>query len=291
MTTFQYYSTFNPTKGELVLVEFTEKCDSFFDAKLIEYPYRGMMNYSDASKKRKVASWNKIVLINKLMVARVDEIDEKAQIANISIAYLDEYFDEKNLSPSDIQERLMIQFNENKLLESIIKSLCVVTNSNFSDIWTKLVHTIDAERRKFNDENNDEPILLWKYFSSNFNEKIDLWSTTSGINDEIKLCLQTLMSKKSDKSPQKITSTIKIISQQGVSYTKKLLEKCLTPLKYQFTFRYLAAPNFIFETSTSDTTPEDHHELIANLKIQIQHLGLTLVFIQAIPDEVARVSE
>lgn len=289
MTEFQYYSTINPIEGEIVLVTFTERLNAFFDAKLMEYPYRGIMNYADASKKRKVSSWSKIVPLNKLMVARVDNVDEKAKIANISIAYLDEQIDGKNLSSQDIQEKLMVEFNENKLLESLITSTSMLTNTKFSDIWTKLVHTIDMERRNFNNDN--DPVSLWKYFSDNFNIKIDDWCAVSEISEQIKETIKSLYTKKNDKGPQKITSLIKIISQEGVSSTKKLLETCLTSLKYQYTFKYLAAPSFVFETSTLDSTQEDHHNLIANLKLQIQKLGLSLVFVQAIPEETAQLAE
>ena len=291
MSDYQYYSTINPTQGELVLVEFTEKLDSFFDAKLIEYPYRGMMNYADASKKRKISSWNKIVPLNKLMVARVDDVDEKAKIVHLSIAYLDEFFTEKNLAPSDIQDKLMVQFNENKLLESLITSLCMITKANFSDIWTSLVHVIDSERREFNDDNDDEPMNLWKYFSENFEENINGWCSVSGITEETKQTLISLFEKRKEKGPQKITSTIKIISQEGITSTKKLLEVCLGQLKYQYTFRYSTAPNFVFETSTADSSPEDHHALIKNMQEQIKKIGISLVFVQALPEEIAKISE
>lgn len=291
MSDYQYYSTINPTQGELVLVEFTEKLDSFFDAKLIEYPYRGMMNYADASKKRKISSWNKIVPLNKLMVARVDDVDEKAKIVHLSIAYLDEFFTEKNLAPSDIQDKLMVQFNENKLLESLITSLCMITKANFSDIWTSLVHVIDSERREFNDDNDDDPMNLWKYFSENFEENINGWCSVSGITEETKQTLISLFEKRKEKGPQKITSTIKIISQEGITSTKKLLEVCLGQLKYQYTFRYSTAPNFVFETSTADSSPEDHHALIKNMQEQIKKIGISLVFVQALPEEIAKISE
>lgn len=291
MSNYQYYSTIIPTAGELVLVEFTEKLDSFFDAKLIEYPFRGMMNYSDASKKRKIISWTKIVPLNKQMVARVDSVDEKARIVTISTAYLDEYVDDKNLSPLDIQDRLLAIFNENKLLESIITSVSVLSNTKFEDIWTKLIHVIDSERREFNDDSEDDPVSLWKYFSENFEEKVNEWCLAGEINQEIKAVLVNLFAKRNEKGPMKISSTIKIISQEGVSSTKKLLQSCLAPLTYQFTFRYLTAPNFVFETSTVDSSPEDHHELIKNMKIQIQKLGLSLVFVQAVPEEIAKISE
>ena len=291
MSTYQYYSTIIPTQGELVLVEFTEKLDSFFDAKLIEYPFRGMMNYSDASKKRRISSWAKIVPLNKQMVARVDSIDEKALIVNISTAYLDEYVDEKNMSPLDIQEKLLLAFNENKLLEGFITSASVLANAKFEDIWIKLIHVVDAERREYYEESEEDLISLWKYFSENFDEKIEAWCATGEINQATKEVILNLFAKKNEKGPRKITSTIKIISQEGVTGTKKLLESCLGSLTYQFTFRYLTAPNFIFETSTVDSSPDDNHELIKNMKTQTQKLGLSLVFVQAVPEEIAKMSE
>jgi translation initiation factor 2 alpha subunit (eIF-2alpha) len=291
MSIYQYYSTIIPTDGELVLVEFTEKLDSFFDAKLIAYPFRGMMNYSDASKKRKVSSWAKIVPLNKLMVARVDSVDEKARIVNISTAYLDEYVDEKNMSPLDIQEKLLATFNENKLLEGLITSASVLANAKFEDIWTQLIHVVDAERREYNDDSDEDPVSLWKYFSDNFEEKIEAWCAAGEINQVTKDVILNLYAKRNEKGPRKITSTIKIISQAGVTSIKKLLESCLGSLTYQFTFRYLTAPNFIFETSTVDSSADDHHELIKNMKTQIQTLGLSLVFVQAVPEEIAKISE
>ena len=53
MTFINYYSINHPKINELVLVQFTEKNDSFFKAKLIEYDYTGIMNYQDATKKKK----------------------------------------------------------------------------------------------------------------------------------------------------------------------------------------------------------------------------------------------
>ena len=50
---FNYYSNSNPKIGELVLVQFTEKCDSFFKGYLLEYEYDGIMNFQDATKKKK----------------------------------------------------------------------------------------------------------------------------------------------------------------------------------------------------------------------------------------------
>ena len=116
MTSNQFYSVTNPIVGELVLVQFTARTDSFFNAILLEYPYGAMMSYQDATKKRKIYNWSKVVPINKDMVARVDDIDEKSKIVQISIAHLDEEFKE-TLTLIEIQDKLMIPFNENKILD------------------------------------------------------------------------------------------------------------------------------------------------------------------------------
>ena len=287
MSNFQYYSTINPTLGELVLVEFTKRNDSFFDANLIEYPYRGMMSYSDASKRRKVSSWNKIVPINKLMVARVDIVDESAKIVHISTAYLDEFFNEKNLSISDIQNKLMVQFNENKLMENFIKSICIQTECNFEQLWTSLVHHIDSERRKFNEDCHDDPITLWQYLSNNF-DRIDDFCLKTNVTDKIVDSIKNTFTKRTEDSIKKITSKIKIISPNGISQTKILLEKCLKDIQYEHTFRYLSAPDYLFESSTKDSDQDNHHKLIEKLQLESQKMN-PKVYIQVVPAEIAHI--
>ena len=65
MEVIQYYSETDPIIEELVLVKFIKRNDSFFDGELLEYKYKCMLNYQDATKKRKVSSWNKIIPLNK----------------------------------------------------------------------------------------------------------------------------------------------------------------------------------------------------------------------------------
>jgi translation initiation factor 2 alpha subunit (eIF-2alpha) len=87
MENYQSYSNENPIVGELVLLQFTERTDSFFHAKLLEYNYRGMMSY-------KVYNWNKIIPMNKNMVARVEKVDPNAKIVQVSVAYLNDDFED-----------------------------------------------------------------------------------------------------------------------------------------------------------------------------------------------------
>jgi translation initiation factor 2 alpha subunit (eIF-2alpha) len=281
MSLYQYYSNKNPTIGEIVLVKFSARTDSFFDANLMEYPYRGMMSYPDASKKRRVSSWNKIIPLNKPMVARVDDVDTKAQIVQISIAYLDDLVDDKKLSVSDIQNKLMIQFTENKILESFIKSLCIQTTSEFENIWQTLVHHIDSKRRIFNTD-----VSLWKYFCDNINDLSD-WCLQSNINDETREIIYALYIKRTDETIKKINSKIKIISPHGISHTHKLLNTCLKTITFKYTFKYMSTPDYILESSTEDSSIMDHKKIIDDLKAESQKMT-PKVFIQVLDNDIAK---
>jgi len=262
MTSNQYYSVINPVVGEFVLVHFIERTDSFFDAKLLEYPYRGMMSYQDATKKRKIYNWNKVIPLNKDMVVRVDEVDEQSKIVQISISHLDDEFKE-SLSLSEIQEKLMVPFNENKLLDHFIKSISVVNQIDKNILWTKLIYYIDSQRREYNDD-NDEEITLWKYFNDNF-QLIDSWCETVGIETSVCLSIKTIYAKRFD-TKYKYTSKIGIISPNGINVTKDILSKILNNLKYNYTFNYDSTPYYLFETFSDETSLSDHQQLVDELK-------------------------
>jgi translation initiation factor 2 alpha subunit (eIF-2alpha) len=268
MDTFQYYSDNNPTEGELVLVQFTEKTDAFFDAKLLEYPYRGMMSFQDATKRRKVSSWNKIVPLNKDMVARVEEVDEDAHIVQLSIAYLDDGVPKDEATPEKIQEKLLMYFNDNKLMVNFIKSLCIIHKYEFNYVWTQLVHHIDVHRREYNDE-NDENISMWKYFCDNF-ESLDDWVGETELDGSIAGQIRELYEKRTEVAPHKISSKIGIISLGGVNPTKDLLTKVLGKLDYKYSFRYDTTPYYHFESFSDDSSDQDHQKLIKELETESQ---------------------
>ena len=264
MTSKQFYSVINPVVGEFVLVHFIERTESFFDAKLLEYPYRGMMSYQDATKKRKIYNWNKVVPLNKDMIARVDEVDEHTKIVQISIAHLDDEFKE-SLSLSEIQDKLMIPFNENKLLENFINSVSVVNQIDKNNIWITLIYYIDSQRRDHNDnEENDEEMSLWKYFSTNFN-LIDRWCKETKIDDSICESIKQIYSKRFN-SKYKYVSKIGIISPNGINVTKDILNKILISVTYKYELKYDGTPYYFFETLSDDTSLLDHEHFVEELK-------------------------
>ena len=130
----EYYSVSKPNEGELVLVHFTEINDNFIAAILMEYNgYKGMMKHQDATKKRKVLSWNKIIQLNKNIVARIEEVDIYSKIVQLSLNNLEESA-KTNLTFNQIQDKLMLYFIENKMIESFINSLCIVNNLSYEII-------------------------------------------------------------------------------------------------------------------------------------------------------------
>lgn len=262
MTSTQFYSVTNPIVGEFVLVQFIKQTDSFFDATLLEYPYRGMMSYQDATKKRKVYNWSKVVPLNKDMVARVDEVDEQAKIVQISIAHLDEEFKE-SLTLSQIQDKLMIPFNENKLLDHFIKSVSVVNQIDKQNLWIRLIYYIDTQRREYNDE-HDEELTLWKYFSTNLN-CLDQWCQVVDLNPTICQSIKNLYAKRFD-IVYKYVSKIGIISPDGVNITKNILNQIVSSLQYNYTLNYDGTPYYLFETFSNETSLIEHEHFIEELK-------------------------
>lgn len=256
----QYYSVNKPIEGELVLVHFTEINDNFISANLIEYNYRGMMKHQDATRKRKVSSWNKIIQLNKNMVARIQEVDNYSNIVQLSLNNLEE----NNLTFNQIQDKLMVQFHENKIMEGFMKSLCITNQLSYENTWTKLIHYIDNIRREFND-NNDENISIWKYFNDNI-DNLNIWTIESGLDDTYTIMIKNLYEKRIEKNKKKIVSKIGIVSPYGITHTKKLLNNVLSTINYNYTLNYDSTPYYLFETTNYDTTIDTHNLFIKLLE-------------------------
>jgi len=254
----QFYNNSDPIVGELVLVEFTNKTEYNFNCILLEYEYTGIMSYQDATKKRKVYSWNKIVPLNKSMVARVDDIDIKSKIVQISIAYLDEEINNKNINNDEIQNMLMKYFIENRMFENFIKSLCIVNNFNLLDIWTKYIYIIDIERQK-----NDKKTSLWIFFNNNINNINNIIN-----NNDLTCKITELYLKKFNEIEQNIyISKIGIISLDGLSNVKTFFNDYFKDCKYIYTFKYETAPYYLFQTF--NITFNEHNNIIHDIKNKI----------------------
>lgn len=228
----QYYSTPHPKEGELVLVEFLNKSDIFIDAKLLEYPYRGMMNHVDATKKRRYVKWNKVVPLNKQMVARVDSIDMENMIVQLSLAYLD---DNESKTTEELQKSLLKTFNSNRIFENIVKSYCIINSINFIEYWTNYIYKLDTIRTN---------LLLLDTFELNrdtFEDKefVDFYN------------------KRNQQKQKKYTSTINIISNKGIVALKDYI---ISMKRDNISIIYISASTYTVESN------EGHTEYIEQLK-------------------------
>jgi translation initiation factor 2 alpha subunit (eIF-2alpha) len=257
----QFYSNEHPTEGEIVLVQFTKKHEGFFDATLMEYiRYNGLMNFQDASKKRRISSWADIVPIGRNMAARVESVDMKTRIVQLSIVY----FEDKEEDAIETRKKYMMPFNENKSMVGFITSFCIISKLEFSEIWTILIHYIDSERQEYNDDEGEEK-SLWIYFVDNFNDMIDTWLEETHLLD-VSDIMKELFKKRTEKIDHKITTKISIISLGGISNIKILLQSVLDTIDYEYNFYYDTTPNYIFETNLEYITDVNHKQFVEDIK-------------------------
>ena len=242
---FQIYHNSKPELNETVLIRFTKKNDTHFEGTLLEYNYGAIMSYNDATKKKKVYSWNKIVPLNKTILAKIEDVDN-SDIVQVSMAYND--------TETDMTEQLK-PYYDNKVLLSIIKKVCYKMKLDLNEFWKNIIHPIDKQRKE-----NEEPNLL-EYFKVNKELLAELLTKYENHN-EILDCINENM----QSTNQKITSKIGLISMSGISTTQKILDEFLSDQSWNFTLKYDSAPNYILESYTTDSTVEDHKEFIEALK-------------------------
>jgi len=244
---FQIYNNSVPELNETVLIKFIKKLDTHFEGILLEYNYSAIMSYNDATKKKKVYCWNKIVPLNKIMLAKIEDIKEYNNNVQVSIAFND--------NKTDLTEQLK-PFNDNKVLISLIKKVCYKMKLNFDNFWVDIIHPIDKQRKE-EEENN-----LFEYFKINNVLLTDLLIQKYENYNDILTCINDNI----HTTTHKITSKIGMISINGIHNTKKILEEILNIQTWNFTLKYDSAPFYILESYTSDSTLEDHQNIIELLK-------------------------
>jgi translation initiation factor 2 alpha subunit (eIF-2alpha) len=249
---FQFYSTNKPEINENVLVQFIERKDAYFKAKLIEYSlYEGILNFQDATKKRKIKSWNNIVVLNKNSVAKVEDVDDVKKIVKLSLIYL------KN-------ECTISFFNENKIMEKFVNTFCIINKYNFNEIWNNIVHKIDISRRL-----NNNNLSLWNYFITNKNLFESQSEEYEIYNNLIKLYI-----KKYENINYKQVSKFGIISNIGIDVVKNIFKNILLNIKCNNILKYDTAPNYLFETNITDDNLI-HDTFINNLKNAINTYNIS----------------
>lgn len=270
-----------PKIGSNVLAVFTKQKDGYFEAKLVDYPYEGIMNFKDATKRRRVSSWNQIVPLNKEMVACIEAIDKET--IQLSTAYFeDSKF--KDMDEMQIQREIMTPFNENKMLRKFMISLCKMHNYEFTDIWRTFIDDIKLLYDEYleEEEEEEEVVSMWKYFIDNFNEFVE----NTQLDESIVMNMKELYDKKNEVEINKIVSRIGIISLGGIEGTKQLFTNVIKNIKYNYSLKYESAPYYIFETSSEDTSDDTHSNFVKMLESESAKMDGHKVFIKT--DYIAR---
>jgi len=267
-----------PKIGTIVLAVFTKQKDGYFEAKLVDYPYEGIMNFKDATKRRRISSWNQIVPLNKEMVTSIEAIDKDT--IQLSTAYFEDV-KFKDMDVMQIQHELMIPFNENKMFRKFLISLCKIHNYEFSDIWRTFIDDINSLYEEYM-EDAEEEISMWKYFISNFDEFVE----NTNLNEMIVMNMKELYEKNNEIEINKIVSRIGVISLGGIMGTKQLFTNVTKNIKYNYTLKYEAAPYYMFETSSEDTSDDTHSNFVKMLESESAKMNSSKVFIKT--DYIAR---
>lgn len=250
---FQIYHNSIPELNELVLIKFTKKHETHFEGELIEYNFTAIMSYNDATKKKKVYNWNKIVPLNKIILGKIENVIEESNIVQVSIAYNDK--DEQ------------INLTDNKLLISLIKKICYINKLDFIEFWETIIYPIDKLRKEQNINN------LYKYFKDNLdlsikliNDKYDNKEIINSINDNLK------------ESIQKIKSKIGLISINGLKDTLNIITLVTKNQEWDYQFKYDTTPYYILESSNTTSSIENHETFIHSLNtLAIQNKIFTKV--------------
>jgi translation initiation factor 2 alpha subunit (eIF-2alpha) len=253
-----FYELLKPSVDEVVLVTFTAYKDSHIEGRLVEYSNEVFLNYSDATKKRSVSSWKKIVPLNKPMIAKVEDND--SDIIQVSLSYMNEDAENKDN---------MEQFTKNNQMISFFKKLSILGKKDMSEIWKAIIYPIDEHRRE-EYEPEDMPCLLdycndeREFVESVFNESE---------NSDIYPKFVELLDNLSKEKPYRIVSKIEIISNGGIKNTIQLFKKATEGIEFDYSLRYDTAPTYIFESNSIESSDDHHQELIKFLETEGQKLN------------------
>jgi translation initiation factor 2 alpha subunit (eIF-2alpha) len=243
---FQIYNNSYPELNETVLIKFTKKNESHFEGELVEYNYSAIMSYNDATKKKKVYSWNKVVPLHKIILAKIENINKELMFVQVSMAHND--------NKTDIKDQLK-PFFDTKILLSLIKKISYINKIDFNEFWKNIIHPIDKIRK----EEEHENLLL--YFKDN--KKL----LTTLVEEKYENHIEILNSINYNMliSNQKITSKIGLISMTGIENTKKTIYESIEDQTWNYSFKYESAPYYILESYTDDSSIEDHQMFIDTL--------------------------
>lgn len=252
---FRIYNSIYPKINESVVVVFINRKENHFEGKLIEYgDIPVIMSYNDATKKKKVKSWNAIVPLNKPLLARIEEVNEDSEWIHVSIAY--------NLHVKEDEDELKF-YNNNNSLVSLINKVCINNQLDFNKFWSDVIHEIDRKRCE-NLESDELELDLCEYFNTNLELYEEIIKTKYENHEDIIKSTHNSIVKK----VYKIISKVGIISMSGITKTIEMFKKLTEENSdWEYSIKYESTPFYIIESLSNNSSNENHEELITRLNI------------------------
>ena len=244
MESVKFYCDSKPKIGEIVQVIFTERGEDHAIGHLTEYDGNVIMAFSQATKRRKIRSINKLIPLNKPMATIIESYDDKTNNGDVSKAYLDE---------SD--ENYKNKFISNYKLFSGIFQICYKLKIDFNSLWKDSIFPFICRIKTDNEE---------EVFLDNFINNID---ELDSILDNPKLIKEIKDKFSQIELTQTFKKTIGIISNDGVELTKKLFQDTLNHNdiernKEHISIKYFNTPNYSIETNVSEEVLNDFVKIL-----------------------------
>lgn len=245
MESFKFYQESKPKIGEVVQVVFTKREDDHATGYLTEYEGTIIMSYSQATKKKKIRSINKLIPLNKPTTVIVEDFDNNKNIGNVSKAYLD-----------DIEDNYEDNFVHNNKLINTVYQICQKQGIQFESFWKETLLPFILSKQEENEENDVKTTHL-----NNLITNIDKFNS---IFENDIFCEEIKNKFVNIKQNELIKKTIGIVSNEGVGNTKKLFEMSLDENGYKenISIKYFNTPNFLIETRLSESYLDEFCEMV-----------------------------
>ena len=254
MESVKFHCKSKPKVGEIVQVVFTSRHDDHTEGHLNEYIGDIIMVHSQATTKKKIKSFNKVIPLDKPVAAIVEEFDETKGNGSVSRAYL-----------KDVEENYSNKFINNSKLFNGIFQICEQLKLNFEDIWENKIYPF-ITKNELEDSKTYLEVFIEKL--DDLDDILDNEELVSKIKDKF---FNTTLKKEIYKKK------IGIIANDGVESTKNLISSCLenssiSDHKDSISVTYFSTPNYMVETDISNELLDNFITLMQENSKKMQNI-------------------
>lgn len=242
MESMKFYCNNKPKEGEIVQVIFTNRIDDHTEGYLTEYPGNIIMVHAQATKKKKIKSFNKVIPLDKPVPAVVENFDKNGN-GSVSRAYLE-----------DSDENYTGKFLSNTRLFNGIDQICQKFGIKFEEFWIQKLFP-------FLEKNNEDDNLYLETLIKNI-PKLNEVTDNNDLIEEIKQRFNNVTIKK-----EIFKREIGIVSNEGVELIKDLIKQTISEYNTEqngnISIKYKNTPHYVVESDCSDSHLTDFIKLMA----------------------------